>query len=385
MTELVNHATERLNDAAACAIKLLHHYGFDLGGCMLSQLLLDWQQHYPIAWIRLAAIEALYQGRYKAVSVEQILAMWQRRSQPLPHFNHEFERLVCHNLPDNQVVIAASTQNERVLSRSTSLSTQALPHRPALQLPSFEGSLPEADVMLALRTLHSKEMAALQEATLAEAAQSETPQPAETDGPPAQTYSYSLRSDELPSPTTRQESNAIAAEREEEQPLRSPEDRSSDVMANQGVESAAPDSNEVLVNDVASLEASIASVSSQSNAEPNNYKAVNLVPSTPLRDEQTPLLPPVGAIAKILHQLEHQELKARADLPAFGLTAFTLKPKLQGHLTQPYEPTWLTDPSWKHPIHQFTPTLERSNFHSKLKAVAQPLEEPQEDASQPDR
>ncbi|TAG91724.1 MAG: hypothetical protein EAZ09_17045 [Oscillatoriales cyanobacterium] len=76
---------------------LLVHYGFDLGGKKAEKLAGEWLTKYPSHWLRLAVIEALYQGRYKAVSVGQILNMWQRLSQPLYHFNGEFERLVCNN------------------------------------------------------------------------------------------------------------------------------------------------------------------------------------------------------------------------------------------------------------------------------------------------
>ncbi|MBW4471977.1 MAG: hypothetical protein KME45_16455 [Stenomitos rutilans HA7619-LM2] len=384
MTELVNHSTERSNDAAACAIKLLHHYGFDLGGQLLSQLLIDWQQHYPTAWIRLATIEALYQGRYKAISVEQILAMWQRRSQPLPHFNHEFERLVCDHLPDHQAVSTASTQRESPSSRSTPLSTQAPQYRAALQLPHFERSpLPEADVMLALRTLHSQEMAALQEAAIAEVAQTEALPATQTDDhSSAQTYSYSLRSSEPSSPSVAQEQDA-ATEQEEREPPRLMEDTQTTKENQQGETGQDADVNESPVSSAASPEEPFAALNAQSDNEPDHHQLTENSVSTspPLSEVQALQLPPVGTIAKILQQLEHQELQAKVNLPALGLITATLKPKLQSHLTTPYQPSWLTDPSRKQPIHQFTPNSEPSDFYSKLKTVAQPLEEPQEDVS----
>lgn len=82
---------------SAQAVGLLVHYSFDLDSDTAEQLVALWLTHYPPHWLRLAVIEALYQGRYKAVSVEHILDMWQRRGQPLYHFNHDFERLVCSN------------------------------------------------------------------------------------------------------------------------------------------------------------------------------------------------------------------------------------------------------------------------------------------------
>ena len=82
------------------AVDLLVHYIFDLAGHTPSELIDRWLKDYPATWVHLAVVESLYQGRYKAVSVEQILAFWKRRGQALYHFNHDFERLVCSNFPD---------------------------------------------------------------------------------------------------------------------------------------------------------------------------------------------------------------------------------------------------------------------------------------------
>ncbi|HCF27449.1 MAG TPA: hypothetical protein DEV81_09680 [Cyanobacteria bacterium UBA11049] len=90
--------TKAWDTTADCTVALLLHYIFDLGGYSARELVEHWLRHYPASWVRLAAIEALYQGRYKAISVEQILGVWQRRGQVLPHFNCEFERLVCGNI-----------------------------------------------------------------------------------------------------------------------------------------------------------------------------------------------------------------------------------------------------------------------------------------------
>lgn len=79
----------------AQAVTLLTYYGFDLSGTKTEELVAEWLVQYPGYWLRLAIVEALYQGRYKAVSVGHILEMWLRRGQPFYHFNHEFERLVC--------------------------------------------------------------------------------------------------------------------------------------------------------------------------------------------------------------------------------------------------------------------------------------------------
>ncbi len=83
------------------AVSLLTHYSFDLGGYSASELVKRWENQYPSNWVHLGIIEALYQGRYKAVSVQQILTLWLRRNHPSYHFNMEFERLICNKLPED--------------------------------------------------------------------------------------------------------------------------------------------------------------------------------------------------------------------------------------------------------------------------------------------
>jgi hypothetical protein len=79
---------------AASVIDLLTRYSFDLSGYTVDRLAEYWLQRYPSDWIRLAVVEALYQGRYKVISVEQILNLWRRRGKPLYHFNPDFERII---------------------------------------------------------------------------------------------------------------------------------------------------------------------------------------------------------------------------------------------------------------------------------------------------
>jgi hypothetical protein len=78
---------------------ILNRYRFETRGYSVQELLDRWLPTYSLDWIRMAVLEALYQGRYKVISVEEILKIWQRRGQPTYHFTHEFERLVCKNLP----------------------------------------------------------------------------------------------------------------------------------------------------------------------------------------------------------------------------------------------------------------------------------------------
>lgn len=116
--------TELARDTAIqSAIALLTCYNFDLGGNTAEQMVSRWLNDYQPIWIFWAVIEALYQGRYKGVSVEQILVCWKRRNQPLYHFNTEFERIVCRNFPCN--LNAAETVTNS--SADTVLSPNSLP------------------------------------------------------------------------------------------------------------------------------------------------------------------------------------------------------------------------------------------------------------------
>jgi hypothetical protein len=87
--------------SAELAVNLLIHYSFDLSGYSASELVNLWRREYPNEWLHIAVIEALYQGRYKAISVQQILNFWQRRGQAAYHFNMEFERLICSKFPES--------------------------------------------------------------------------------------------------------------------------------------------------------------------------------------------------------------------------------------------------------------------------------------------
>ncbi|MGK7943519.1 MAG: hypothetical protein AB4058_03535 [Microcystaceae cyanobacterium] len=98
---------------------ILRHYGFDLRGYTPLELLEQWERGYSAIWIRLAVIEALYQGRYKALSVEQILQHWLRKGKPTIHFNHEFERLICHKLPQGMESSSTSGGLEELSNSNT--------------------------------------------------------------------------------------------------------------------------------------------------------------------------------------------------------------------------------------------------------------------------
>jgi hypothetical protein len=95
--------TPPLAAPAELAAKLLTHYSFDLNGHNASELVNSWQSEYPIHWLHVAVIEALYQGRYKAISVQQILTLWRRKRETTYHFNMEFERMICNKFPERLI------------------------------------------------------------------------------------------------------------------------------------------------------------------------------------------------------------------------------------------------------------------------------------------
>jgi hypothetical protein len=94
--------TDLANDLTVTQIAvLLTRYRFELKGYTPLEIIERWLRLYPIKWVRLAVVEALYQGRYKAISVEHILSIWLRRGRPMFHFSYEFERLIFRVLPQH--------------------------------------------------------------------------------------------------------------------------------------------------------------------------------------------------------------------------------------------------------------------------------------------
>lgn len=134
------------------AIALLTHYSFDLSGYRASELVMRWRNQFPFNWLHLAVVEALYQGRYKAVSAQQILTMWQRRGQPTFHFNMEFERLICSKFPESLTALPSvpvtpmlppvSTSSEAAVNNSKLLAS-ANPVTEKYHTSNTEKSLPD--------------------------------------------------------------------------------------------------------------------------------------------------------------------------------------------------------------------------------------------------
>jgi hypothetical protein len=138
---------------------LLAYYSFDADRFPQAptkiKVLDGWLKTYPESWVRLALIESLYQGRYKVFCVEQLLAQWHRRGYPVFHFNHEFENLVCHDVPRNMGQSEISTQTVIPSPFKRKIPVQAgvdsAPDRtlsePLVELT--EASLPEPEIPIA--------------------------------------------------------------------------------------------------------------------------------------------------------------------------------------------------------------------------------------------
>jgi len=128
------------------AIALLSHYGFELRGYTAQELVNLWLERYQANWVRLGVIEALYQGRYKAISVEQILAVWARRGKPMYRFTHEFERLISRKFPKSWTTSknlkSAELEQELDLSLLTSSVQEMSPEEELSEVNSQDKTLP---------------------------------------------------------------------------------------------------------------------------------------------------------------------------------------------------------------------------------------------------
>lgn len=79
-------------------IALINYYSFDLEKYTVKELIIKWSKKYPHFWLPLAVLEAIYQGRLKAVSVEKILDLWQHNGVANYKFDREFGNLVSNNI-----------------------------------------------------------------------------------------------------------------------------------------------------------------------------------------------------------------------------------------------------------------------------------------------
>ncbi len=100
--------------------QLLTSYSFDTEAYAMDAVIGDWLEECGPVWVSHAITEALYQGRYKVVSIDHILKLWQRRGQPIRHFNREFESIIL-----GQALLCPTGYGDG--SETRSLSTASTP------------------------------------------------------------------------------------------------------------------------------------------------------------------------------------------------------------------------------------------------------------------
>ncbi|MGI8935901.1 hypothetical protein [Leptolyngbya sp. BC1307] len=158
-------ATFSTSVEAQQAAALLEGYCFELGHHDARQWVSLWLEFYRPHWIRDAVVEALYQGRYKSISVRQILELWYRRGQPIRHVTHDFEAAICREfggvklvpmdldtltpLQRHQPSLTKNKSSTAVsfdlsaASSDSSLSALPTPPDPAAKVESVSESLPD--------------------------------------------------------------------------------------------------------------------------------------------------------------------------------------------------------------------------------------------------
>jgi hypothetical protein len=299
--------TELARDAAIDAAELLTHYSFDLGGFTVERLIDYWLREYPANWLRPALVEALYQGRYKAVSVTQILTLWKRRGHPLYHFNHEFERMVCGKFPRTP-----NAPSEPIASSRSASPSSLSGDRPSAALPLRNAEVTELQLFEDAIAVDQT-----RETDTADAATEREPTDAKDDAP----------SEQPP------ESEALRSLVSGDHPIRAL------LPAATSVEPS-PSSSEIVPSDASPT------------AIPESPVSAEAVEA---RDEPLP--------AAVSVQPAGSDAKTDSPIPTFkpvnaGLDA--------AELVQ-----WAGDRVSKHPIHQFVPSTGVSHFYTKLKAVVQ--------------
>lgn len=136
--------TTLIRDSAVTqTVALLTRYSFEIQGYTAQEIVTKWLTKYSTTWIRLAVVEALYLGRYKAVSVEQILSCWFRLGNPKIHFDREFECLICCNLPQS-LSASLNTDNSSRNKPGSQQSQYRLSHSQRLNRTRREPSVTSA-------------------------------------------------------------------------------------------------------------------------------------------------------------------------------------------------------------------------------------------------
>jgi len=87
-------------------LRTLEAYGFEGLDEFTPNLLKEWSKEYPETWPVLAMVEAIHQGRYKLLSIQQILRCWQRRGTPRTNFDRTFQRQILDEVWQPLVLVA---------------------------------------------------------------------------------------------------------------------------------------------------------------------------------------------------------------------------------------------------------------------------------------
>lgn len=123
---------------------LLSYYSYGVSSHAQAFLINRWLENYSPEWVRLALIESLYRGRYKMISVRGLLMDWERRGQPIYHFNREFEALICHNFPQISCNKELSLQDTQISSSSLAISDDRPPKPSKQSCSSPRAKAPQA-------------------------------------------------------------------------------------------------------------------------------------------------------------------------------------------------------------------------------------------------
>lgn len=158
MTRLIH------NSQTIQTLALLTCYGFDLKDSTPLTTIEQWLAKYSVQWIRLAVVEALYQGRYKAVSIDHLLKSWTKRGYPNFHFNQDFERLISHKLP--KILLQPLSPWGALPSQSVPLELPAPPRPLESMLCKHQQSISvQTEIAQHLADRDSERMSSLQEVT----------------------------------------------------------------------------------------------------------------------------------------------------------------------------------------------------------------------------
>lgn len=107
-------------------IALINYYSFDLGEYTAKELIIKWSKKFPHYWLPLAVIEAIYQGRFKAISIEQILNLWTRYGHPNYHFKPEFENLISNDIVSTWAEIISLDEHDNNLHEEKDTSQEVV-------------------------------------------------------------------------------------------------------------------------------------------------------------------------------------------------------------------------------------------------------------------